>query len=286
MSKFFHFLVFASFTLIFAYSSAVYAAPILRLHSQGHDVLLLQHMLQKENYNINATGIYDENTQRTVKTFQTANHLDSTGVVDRQTWQTLIGRGSAFIPPTPSNPVKPINKPPQIINPVILPARPEISTNNQTNSIKKPTQQSEEAAIALLRSQRAPETPTFLPAYKTDSIISTAKKYMGTPYIYGGANPSGFDCSGYLQYVFKQNNIDIPRTADEQYKIGKSVPVQQLQPGDLVFFATDLTEISHCGIYLGNGQFIHSSSSRGVRIDALDNDYWQKYFISGKHIVK
>ena len=107
------------------------------------------------------------------------------------------------------------------------------------------------------------------------------------PYSFGGATPKAFDCSGDLQYVFGKNGISIPRLADDQYRLGlRTTSKSQLEPGDLVFFTTYEPGPSHCGIYLGNDQFIHASSSRGVRIDSLSNSYWQPRYIGGKHIIK
>lgn len=269
-------------------STSAYAAPILKLHAEGHDVVLLQQLLHKNNYSVAVTGIFDENTQNAVKMFQADHKLPATGVIDRQTWWNLTGKPLAIKAFTPAVPTRPANSPIIKVPQTPQPIRPAVPAF-KPNPVKIPAQkkpQSEEAAIAALRAQKVPESPAFLPNSKVSAIIGTAKKYMGVSYVYGGETPKGFDCSGYLQYVFKQNDVIIPRTADEQYKIGRRVPVSQLMPGDLVFFATDLTEISHCGIYLGNNQFIHASTSKGVRVDDLDNTYWQKYFISGKHIVK
>ena len=134
---------------------------------------------------------------------------------------------------------------------------------------------------------KAPESAPFLPKKKVDAIIKTAKKYLGTKYVFGGTTPKGFDCSGFVQYVFKQNGFTLPRAADEQYKLGQRVKKPaELEPGDLVFFSTYEKGASHCGIYLGKNQFIHVSSSKGVRVDSLDDSYWKPRWYGGKHIVK
>ena len=132
-----------------------------------------------------------------------------------------------------------------------------------------------------------PESDPFLPKSKVKDLIKTAKKYIGVRYKFGGTTPKGFDCSGYLQYVFKQHGFNLPRTADEQYKLGKRTKNRkELVEGDLVYFTTYEPGASHCGIYLGDGKFIHASSSKGIRIDSLDNEYWNPRFYGGKHIVK
>lgn len=140
--------------------------------------------------------------------------------------------------------------------------------------------------IEHLRREQVRQTSPFVPTARVPQLIATAKRYIGVPYVYGGTTPKGFDCSGFVQYVFKENKFELPRTADEQYLLGLKEPVSSLREGDLVFFATDGTGISHCGIYLGHGRFIHASSSHGIRIDELSNVYWRKYFVTGKHIVK
>lgn len=140
---------------------------------------------------------------------------------------------------------------------------------------------------SLPDAEKAPENAPFLPRKEVGKLIATAKKYMGTPYRFGGTTPKGFDCSGFVQFVFRRHGFAIPRAADEQYRLGVRVKKrQELEPGDLVFFSTYEKGASHCGIYLGDDQFIHVSSRRGVRVDSLDDEYWKPRWYGGKHIVK
>lgn len=120
----------------------------------------------------------------------------------------------------------------------------------------------------------------------TSAVVATAKKYLGVPYKFGGDTPKGFDCSGYLQYIFAKNGMKIPRTVDDQYKIGISLTQSQLKTGDLVFFTTYEKGASHCGLYLGEGKFIHASSSKGIHIDELSNAYWKPRYIGAKRILQ
>ncbi|MDF2522585.1 MAG: cell wall-associated hydrolase, invasion-associated protein, partial [Clostridiales bacterium] len=123
---------------------------------------------------------------------------------------------------------------------------------------------------------------------KVDTVIKTAKQYQGVPYVWGGASPSGFDCSGFTQYVFAKNEITLPRTAALQYNTGTWVDKDKLLPGDLVFFTTYKPGPSHVGIYIGNGQFIHASSGAGQIIisDLFSNPYYNSHYIGAKRIIK
>ena len=125
------------------------------------------------------------------------------------------------------------------------------------------------------------------------SIISFAKQYLGTRYSYGGASPSGFDCSGFTMYVYSQHSYSLPHTATGQWQSGlgsRVYSIGELQPGDLVFFNDPSRNAgkacSHAGIYVGGGQFIHSSSSRsnGVIISDLTSGYYNTYFVGGIHV--
>jgi len=117
------------------------------------------------------------------------------------------------------------------------------------------------------------------------AIIATAKKYIGVPYVWGGSTPSGFDCSGFVQYVFKAHGIQLPRTSKQQYGVGTYVSKSNLKAGDLIFFDTEGNGVSHLGIYIGNNQFIHASSSKGVIITSLSNTYWAPRYYGAKRIL-
>ncbi|WP_409304813.1 peptidoglycan-binding protein [Peribacillus sp. SCS-155] len=114
------------------------------------------------------------------------------------------------------------------------------------------------------------------------SLVSTAKKYLSVPYVWGGTTPSGFDCSGFLGYVFEKSNITLPRTVADIYKKGVSVSSKKV--GDIVFFETYKPGASHAGIYLGNNQFIHASSSKGVTISSLNESYWSQRYLGTKRL--
>lgn len=115
------------------------------------------------------------------------------------------------------------------------------------------------------------------------AIIATGQKYMGVPYVWGGETPSGFDCSGFTQYVMKQNGITIPRTAAEQYATGTAVEKSNLKVGDLVFFTTYKPGASHVGFYMGNGKFLHASSAaKQVTINSLSEQFYVDHYIGAR----
>jgi cell wall-associated NlpC family hydrolase len=117
------------------------------------------------------------------------------------------------------------------------------------------------------------------------ALTKTALRYLGVPYVWGGESASGVDCSGFVQAVFRRNGIELPRTADAQFETGHRVSESGLQPGDLVFFQTYSEGASHVGIYLGSGQFVHASSSSGVRVDSLSESYYSSRFIGARRTL-
>lgn len=116
-------------------------------------------------------------------------------------------------------------------------------------------------------------------------IASYAQKYLGYPYVYGGSGPNNFDCSGFVQYIYKQFGVSINRTATAQMNNGYSVSKDNLQPGDLVFFYGD-GGIGHVGMYIGGGRFIHASnSSTGVIITDLSSQWYANRYAGARRIV-
>jgi len=119
-----------------------------------------------------------------------------------------------------------------------------------------------------------------------ERVTHTALRYIGVPYVWGGTSFGGVDCSGFVYAVFEHNGIDLPRTADSQFEVGRPVMARDLQPGDLVFFQTYAAGASHVGIYLGGGRFVHASASNGVRIDDLSMDYYASRYIGARRLIR
>lgn len=120
-----------------------------------------------------------------------------------------------------------------------------------------------------------------------ESIVELAKKYLGLAYVWGGSTPSGFDCSGLVQYVFGKNGIDVPRVTFDQINVGASVQPNKLRPGDLVFFDTDKKKSGpdHVGIYIGGGKFIHAPKTGDViKISSLSDSYYMDRWMGGRRV--
>jgi cell wall-associated NlpC family hydrolase len=116
------------------------------------------------------------------------------------------------------------------------------------------------------------------------NLTRNAMRFLGVPYAFGGTSANGFDCSGYVQHVYALLGLRLPRTADAQYTEGKRVR-GALVRGDLVFFETYAAGASHVGIYLGNDEFVHASSSRGVTVSSLHERYWSARYLGAKRLL-
>ena len=124
------------------------------------------------------------------------------------------------------------------------------------------------------------------PSQLAKAIVATAEDCLGVRYAWGGESKSGFDCSGLVFYVFKQNGITLGRTCSKQYNAGMPINKNNLIPGDLVFFQnTYQAGLSHVGIYIGDGKFIHASSSKGVMVSELSASYWASRYYGARRIV-
>ncbi len=232
----------------------VFASPKLSVNDEGDDVLTLQKKLYLIGYTITEfDGIFGNETERAVSAFQKDNNITVTGVVTNATWRALK-------------------------NAKTVAGRSLDNIEGKTAKVR--TLFTPNAGDKIVRNGK-----TFVSISESSVIVSTAKKYLGTPYVFGGTTPSGFDCSGFVQYVFRQLGYEFPRLADEQYLLGHSAKISQLDVGDLVFFETYMEGVSHCGIYVGDRKFLHVSSSRGVKVDSLDNDYWSPRFIGARKII-
>jgi cell wall-associated NlpC family hydrolase len=130
-----------------------------------------------------------------------------------------------------------------------------------------------------------PTPPASLAPVDGQAVADLALDFRGTPYRSGGADPSGFDCSGLVQYVFARRGLAVPRLVSEQFVAGRSVDRPAIAPGDLVFFRIDSRDVSHVGIAVGSGAFVHAPKSDGiVRVESLEAPYWSARYAGARRI--
>lgn len=165
----------------------------------------------------------------------------------------------------------------------------KVSYNGQEGYISKElitmgTPPSEEPSSRTLEEPRSIDTISN--STSAEGIVSTAQSFLGGAYVSGGTSPSGFDCSGFTQYVYKQNGITIARTSSAQANNGTPVSRENLQPGDLVYFNNGAGgSIGHVGIYVGNGQFIHAANAnRGIVYDTIESGYYSTYYAGARRM--
>ena len=154
-----------------------------------------------------------------------------------------------------------------------------------TNTTKPNSNSSSNKSNEVLRSINRAFT-----SKDAENVLKTAKSYIGVPYKYGGASSSGFDCSGLVMVSFDQLGFKLPRNSSQQASFGNEIKVNEVRKGDLIFFNTSGSSISHVGIVDsiekdGEIKFIHSSTSKGVIISSLDENYWKTRFVKAVRLL-
>ena len=250
-------------------TTAMVGATTLQYGDKGKSVTAVQQQLIKHGYNAtDKNGVYGKETKWAVRLFQQDRGLPVDGIVGPATYNALMGA------PRSTKAVLTQNAATKAV------ATKSAFTNNNATS-RRIAGQSINGKNVKLNNIAKNETPSSIHA-----ILAEADKYRGVPYVFGGTTPSGFDCSGYVKYVFEKQGISLPRLADEQYNIGVEVSRANLKAGDLVFFETYEPGPSHSGIYIGDGKFISATSSRGVAVADLDTGYWGERYIGAKRVVR
>ena len=160
-------------------------------------------------------------------------------------------------------------------------SRSGLTTREQASSNTTNTASSNNASTSSSIANVANKTESTTSSKSGSSVVSYAKQFLGCKYVYGGTSPSGFDCSGFTQYVYKHFGVNLNRTAAAQYSNGKSVT--SLQAGDLVMFGK--SGINHVGIYIGGNTFIHAANKRqGVRTDSMSTGYYKTNYVGARRI--
>ncbi|TLS35602.1 peptidoglycan-binding protein [Pseudalkalibacillus caeni] len=285
----------------------------LKIGSRGKAVGDLQERLKARGYyNYNVDGIFGPITQRAVKEFQEVNGLPSTGVADQKTMEAL----SQPTRKEKTSPAPVVQKPEKEASDVLQlgmegPLVTELQSKLKdagmfhqqptgyfgpiTEKAVKDFQQKYELPVTGVTSQEmwyvlnslkyTEEQPvkSNQSSFSIMDLVADAGDYIGVPYTWGGNTPEqGFDCSGFLVYVFKKQDVNLPRTMAQMWEVGK--PVSSPSVGDIVFFETYKSGASHGGIYIGNNKFIHSGSSSGVTISNMTSSYWKPRYLGAKRM--
>ena len=217
---------------------------VLRIGANGAQVNHLQEALkQLGHFNHRVTGYFGSVTDAAVRAFQRSQGISVDGIAGPQTLRAI-----------------------------------ETALSNSPGNGQQQVVQNE----SQVKSDKVAKVVPVQQGFNAMNLIADAAELVGTRYLWGGTTPSGFDCSGFVQYVFKNQGVNIPRTVAQQWAAGRSVDKPSV--GDLVFFETISSGPSHNGIYIGNNQFIHSGSSTGVIVASMNNSYWSQRYLGAKRL--
>lgn len=272
----------------------------------------LQYKLTKlGHYNDGIDGVYGLLTEHAIKGFQSSNDIKVTGSANKETMEALIHEEKKAEINDIANIIQSLNSGSSydevktvqevlffygyykgsvdgIYGPLTEDAVNQvinlqlIDTVEQEPLTDESKEQEAETPVNSEQSSNESDIVQVTVEQNPTSVIQTAKSYIGTPYVWGGTSPNGFDCSGFIQFVYEQQDKVIPRTVNEIWNFSSSVNSPSI--GDLVFFQTYQAGPSHMGIYLGNGDFIHAGSSSGVSISNLNESYWETRYLGAKRI--
>lgn len=287
---------------------------LFSLGDKGTAVKEIQKFLTDTGYyHFEKDGVFGQNMKKAVLNYQKDNGLNNDGIIGQQTYEHLAGiTVNVKIEKNDPNKVvllqngnseqsvknlqQLLNKKgyyPNQIDGVLGPVT-EAAVRTYQIENKLPAD-GIAGAVTISHLKNTPSKPltsrsTYPPVVTekkaanitTNELINYGKSLIGAPYIWGGTTPSGFDCSGFLMYVFKRNGVSIPRTVIDIWN--SSTSVQNPEPGDIVFFETYKKGPSHAGIYIGNQNFLNAASSTGVTISSLDNSYWGSRYLGAKRV--
>ncbi|MER3401934.1 MAG: hypothetical protein C4337_01185 [Armatimonadota bacterium] len=231
---------------------------------------------QKQSVSAPKTGWAEINTDRVNIRQQASTNSPHIAIVARWTKvRVLTQRGEWSQVQLPSK------RTGWVMSTFLSPTQPPKSATTRS----KPTPTASKTAATNRREPSRREQLAEVSSDRTRRMLQRAMAYLGSPYRRGGSSARGFDCSGFTSYIYRHAGVNLPHQSASQAQVGQPVPRDQLQPGDLVFFRTQGRWVSHVGIYIGNGKFIHASSARGrVRIDSLNSGYYNKRYAGARRV--
>ena len=162
------------------------------------------------------------------------------------------------------------------------------SSHDAIGSIIQQKQQQQAQATPPVAAREEPSNAEPMGRGDADELISNAMGFIGVAYRFGGTSPTGFDCSGFMQYVFRKAfAVNLPRTSAAQASVGSYVSRSELRPGDMVFFRTHGSRISHVGMYIGNDRFIHAPrTGKRIEITSLSSKYWSARYATARRVKR